>query len=98
MAHGASDCADHVLPYFEARYPQDVRPRNAVEAERAWALSEISMSEARAAATAHMAVHAPHAAAYAVGAATYAAAPSDSESAARERDWQYQRRPKHLWP
>lgn len=45
----AADCAKHVLPYFEETYPKDTRPRNAVEAGRAWARGEIAMSEARAA-------------------------------------------------
>jgi hypothetical protein len=44
----ANDCAEHVLPYFEEKYPNDNRPRNAVEAGRAWARGEIAMSEARA--------------------------------------------------
>jgi hypothetical protein len=46
----AADCAEHVLPYFEAKYPADHRPRKAVEAGRAWVRGELSMSEARAAA------------------------------------------------
>jgi hypothetical protein len=46
----ATDCAEHVLPYFEERYPQDNRPRKAIEAGRAWARGEIAMSEARTAA------------------------------------------------
>jgi hypothetical protein len=32
----AADCAEHVLPYFEEKYPEDNRPRKAVEAGRAW--------------------------------------------------------------
>src|SRR5215208_3259446 len=95
----ATDCAEHVLPYFEEKYPKDNRPRNALEAERAWVRGEIAMSEARAAAcaaghaaaTAHVASHAAHAANYAVKAARTAAT-------ARERDWQYRRLPKHLRP
>jgi hypothetical protein len=46
----ATDCAEHVLPYFEEKYPKDDRPRKAIEAGRAWARGEIKMSEARAAA------------------------------------------------
>ena len=41
----ATDCAEHVLPYFEQNYPKDNRPRNALEAGRAWARAEIAMSE-----------------------------------------------------
>ena len=123
----ATDCAEHVLPYFEQNYPKDNRPRNALEAGRAWARAEIAMSEARAAAsvahaaardadqgaaraaaraaghaaaTAHVASHPAHAANYAVRAATDAAVPTDSAAATatKERDWQYRRLPKHLWP
>jgi len=46
----ATDCAEHVLPYFEEKYPKDDRPRNAVEAGRAWVRGEIAMSEVRVAA------------------------------------------------
>jgi hypothetical protein len=88
----ATDCAEHVLPYFGEKHPKDRRPRSAVEAGRAWARGEITTSEARAAAfAAHVAGHAHHAANYAVTAAR-------SPDAARERDWQYRRLPKHLRP
>lgn len=46
----ATDCAEHVIPYFEEKYPKDDRPRKAIEAGRAWVCGEIGMSEARAAA------------------------------------------------
>jgi len=48
----AADCAEHVLPYFEAKHPQDDRPRKAIEAARAWVRGEIRCGEARAAALA----------------------------------------------
>lgn len=32
----ARDCAERVLPYFEAEYPDDPRPRNAIKALQAW--------------------------------------------------------------
>lgn len=48
----AADCAEHVLPYFEEKYPNHDRPRKALEAGRAWVLGVIAMSEARAAALA----------------------------------------------
>src|SRR5260370_4007061 len=65
----ATDCAEHVLPYFEEQYPNDPRPRKAVEAGRAWVRDEIAMSEARTAAfAAHAAARdADHAAARAAG-------------------------------
>ena len=46
----ATDCAEHVLPYFEEKYPKDNRPRKAIEAGCAWIRGEIAMSEARTAA------------------------------------------------
>lgn len=40
----ATDCAEHVLSYFEEKYPRDNRPRKAVEAGCAWVRGEISVS------------------------------------------------------
>ena len=48
----AADCAERVLPCFETQCPDDERPRNAVEAGRAWARGQISCGEARKAALA----------------------------------------------
>lgn len=36
MATWAADCVERVLPFFEKAYPQDDRPRKAIEACRAW--------------------------------------------------------------
>lgn len=36
MATWAADCAGRVLPLFEEAYPEDDRPRNAIEACRTW--------------------------------------------------------------
>jgi hypothetical protein len=55
QAAWAADCAERVLPYFEKAFPDDDRPRKAVEAARAWARGEIRVSEAR---TAALAAHA----------------------------------------
>jgi hypothetical protein len=55
QAAWAADCAERVLPYFEEAFPDDDRPRKAVEAARAWARGEIRVSEAR---TAALAAHA----------------------------------------
>ena len=52
LALWAADCAEHVLSYFEEKYPDDNRPRNAIETGRAWVHGEIAVSEARAAAVA----------------------------------------------
>jgi hypothetical protein len=46
LARWAADCAEHVLPYFE-KYSEDDRPRKALEAGRAWARGELTMSKAR---------------------------------------------------
>jgi hypothetical protein len=36
LALWAADCAERVLPYFEDKYPNDDRPRKAVETLREW--------------------------------------------------------------
>src|SRR6266542_3786590 len=36
LAVWAIDCVERVLPYFEERYPEDHRPRNAIETLQAW--------------------------------------------------------------
>jgi hypothetical protein len=46
----ATECAEHVLSYFEEYYPEDDRPRKAIEAGRAWVHDEIATGNARAAA------------------------------------------------
>jgi hypothetical protein len=45
----AASCAEHVLHFFESVQPSDPRPSQAIEQIRAWARSEIRMSESRAA-------------------------------------------------
>lgn len=52
LALWAADCAEHVLPYFEENYPNDDRPRRALEAGRAWSRGEIKCGAARDAAVA----------------------------------------------
>jgi len=47
IAIWATDCAERVLQYFEKKYPKDNRPRNAIEAGRAWARDEITVGAAR---------------------------------------------------
>ena len=39
----AADCAERVLSCFEKEYPEDRRPRNAIEVGRAWAHSDVPM-------------------------------------------------------
>ncbi len=47
LAQWAAECAEHVLPIFEAVEPLDPRPRRAVEQARAWTRGEITMTQAR---------------------------------------------------
>jgi hypothetical protein len=49
LALWAASCAEHVLPLFESAQPGDARPRDAVEAARAWARGDLTMMQARAA-------------------------------------------------
>jgi hypothetical protein len=48
LALWAATCAEHVLPLFEREQPADPRPREAVEAARAWAAGDMRMMDARA--------------------------------------------------
>lgn len=50
LALWAAACAEHALPHFEVKHSADPRPRQAIEAARAWARGEIRMPEARTAA------------------------------------------------
>ena len=45
----AADCAEHVIHLFEREYPNDDRPRKAIEAARAYAEGEIDKAAAWAA-------------------------------------------------
>jgi hypothetical protein len=36
LALWAADCAEHVLPYFEEKYPEDSRPREAIRTLHEW--------------------------------------------------------------
>jgi hypothetical protein len=45
----AADCAEHVLPLFEAKYPKDKRPREAIEVARRFANGEATREELAAA-------------------------------------------------
>ena len=50
MATWATDCAQRVLPFFEQAYPQDDRPRQAIEACRTWVRTGVfKMAEIRGA-------------------------------------------------
>jgi len=44
----AADCAERVLPHFEEKYPEDNRPRKAIEALRTWVQTGVfKMAEIR---------------------------------------------------
>jgi hypothetical protein len=47
LADWALLCAEHVLHLFEERQPGDSRPRDAIEAGRAWIRGELRMGDAR---------------------------------------------------
>jgi hypothetical protein len=68
LALWAAACAEHVLALFESAQPEDPRPRQAIEAARAWARGEIKMMQTRA-----IGGHAMGAARDLRGAARYAA-------------------------
>lgn len=48
LALWAAECAEHVLPLFEAVRPDDQRPREAIEAARSWVRGELPMMRTRA--------------------------------------------------
>lgn len=48
LALWAAACADHVLPHFEHAVPDDSRPRQAIDAARAWSRGELPMMRTRA--------------------------------------------------
>jgi hypothetical protein len=52
LALWAADYAEKYLHYFEDKYPNDKRPREAIEAARAWARDHIKCGAARKAASA----------------------------------------------
>ncbi len=41
LAVWAIDCVERVLPYFEEQYPEDNRPRKAIEACREWVRTDV---------------------------------------------------------
>jgi Imm-5 like putative immunity protein len=56
LAVWAADCAERTLPLFEARAPNDTRPRDAIDGLRAFARGELRIGAVRAlAALAHAA-------------------------------------------
>lgn len=47
LAIWAIDCLERFMPYLESRYPNEERPRNAINVLKKWIADEISMWEAR---------------------------------------------------
>ena len=50
LAVWAADCAEHVLPLFVAKFPNDHRPALGMEAALAWSRGEATVNDARKAA------------------------------------------------
>ena len=83
----AADCAEHVLHYWTAKYPDDDRPAKAIQAARDYAEGRITKDAANAAANA-AAYAAANAAAFAAANAANAAADAAADAANAERKWQ----------
>ena len=78
LALWAADCAEHVLPLFRSERPDDLRPRRAMDAARAWTAGDLAMMATRAAGghamgAARDLTGAPRFAAYAAGQAAVVA-------------------------
>ena len=109
----AADCAEHVLHVFEEKYPDDDRPRKAIEAARKFAYGKIrkkELSDAWAAAcvaacgaACYAVYYSAHAAADAAHGAIYYAAADAAWAAATtknkeaERKWQAERLAYYLY-
>jgi hypothetical protein len=96
----ACDCAEHVLPIYEKHYPDDSRPREAIEVARRFARGKATQKELRVAgaaawAAADAADAAAEAAAWAADAAEAVAyttcAAAEAAAWAVEREWQLER-------
>jgi hypothetical protein len=99
----AAECARRVLKHYEDRYPEDKRPREAIQAALQWskdpteanrtsatAASDAAASSARAAASTYAAA-AADAAAYAYAATVYATVSAARAARRDEREWQSDR-------
>ena len=82
----AADCAERVLPIYEASYPDDTRPREAIAAARAYARGEIDAA-ARDAARDAAGDAARDAAGDAARDAAWAAARDAAGDVARDAAW-----------
>ena len=58
LATWAADCAERVLPFFEKSYPNDNRPRKAIEVCRTWVRTGVfRMADIRGASLPLMLLH-----------------------------------------
>ena len=80
----AAECAKRVLRHYEDHYPEDKRPREAIQAALKWAKDPTEANRAAAAAAAY-------AVAYAVAYAANAAANAAYAACEKEREWQSDR-------
>ena len=88
LAVWAADCAEHVLPLFEAAQLAYPRPRQAIELARAWVRGEITMSQSRGSAG-HAQAAARDLSGAAIKAVRAAAPDGEAENAGRlECQWQ----------
>jgi len=78
----ACDYAEHVLPIFETRYPDDYRPREAIAVSRRYARGEATDAELSAAWSAAWSAEGS-----AAGAAAWSAAEAAAEAAAGAAAW-----------
>ena len=86
----AAECAKRVLRHYEDRYPEDKRPREAIQAALKWA-KDPTEAESAAAAAAAYAASAAYAAYAAAAYAAYAAADAAYAARSEEREWQSDR-------
>jgi len=83
----ACDCAEHVLHFFESKFPGDDRPRKVIETTRLYAVGEASLPELRLAARATRDAASAAWAARAARAAGSSGAEWDAAEAAAEAAW-----------
>lgn len=90
----AADCAERVLPLFEAERPHDSRPRDALAAVRRWLVGDGSIEEviiARITAVGTYAANVIYAVTYAANATYVTNAATTAANEREERQWQGER-------
>ena len=95
------DCAERVLHLFEEKFPDDKRPRQAIEVARRFAIGQATIEELRDAREAAWAAWEAGAAAWeaaeAAGAAWEAGEAAEAAGAAREAAWGAAREAEREW-